>query len=724
MTRTTALPTSVVRDPQPSAKTQAAPLAQKPKPQTPKPTTQSASLLPTSKGKENYSTANAGRTPPVLHSKSVNGKVSIQNAFGLKDAGSINSSAKSSRSGSAVPPQKIVSSHQPDWYESRDSMPELIDIDDDDLWYMQHLFGDSNSTASPAKAKTASNPPLPAKANNNIKSKPQPKPQSQSVKPAPKVVQKRHESPQSQKRASKKPLSHEEEAEISHFVTNLFDNSRHIHVWRKPQKLTTEERNEIQHFVNHLFDPEVPAKKAVVKKPVYDPSKTHKIHYLRKVEKENARRAVFEIWAAAKPGWGTSRHQNGPYPKGERCQRKRRNRQAKKEARARKAARSRYGYIHDVVDKHDKPDRKTRCKKCSDCNICSGSGIVVGKTVCGKCKARGFLHPSGAKNKHPPNELISCIECVECKDCVKGIPHHLAKHYPKAEVVMNQGERPKSTLVGSSPMFESLFGSDSAHYQGNKKSTQQKHQTAQQTLVNVTGGDNFSEIVKKMIDCPRCTARGWKHESTAKHERNEKTRCKNCVNCKACLGKGKVQENRTPCTDCNLAGFIHPATDTRPHDAPDNLRCFYCQICQSCNGLGVKTIKLQKSPQKPPPPLPPLINPLTGLPMPPPTGMPSAQQPRQQQPPPNIPAPPMLKVVMVVSPENPDVQIPMVEVPGIGLVPAEQIMKMSVPMVVMPTISPPRPPASPAGQAQQPQEKVVDEQELMETNHVLKDVWG
>ncbi|KAJ3076713.1 hypothetical protein HDU98_001175 [Podochytrium sp. JEL0797] len=334
MTRKTALPTSVVRDPQPPAKTQTAPLAQKPKPQTPKSTTQSASLLHPSKGKENHLTAMAGRTPPVLHAKSVYGKVLIQNAFGLKDAGSMNSSAKS-RNGNAVPAQKIVNSHQPDLFAINMKMD-----DDDDMWYLQHLFGDSNSPVPLTKSTTMSNPPLPAKANKNIKAKRQPKPQP----------------------PCKKPKRMTEERNEIHFVNHLFDPEEsakkssnpplpvksHKNIKAKPQpkpqspwkipKLTTEERNEIQHFVNHLFYPEVPPK--VVKKHVYDLYKPPKIHFLCKVEKEDARRAVFEIWAAAKPGWGTSRHQNGSYPKGGRCQRKRRNRQAKKEARARKAARS------------------------------------------------------------------------------------------------------------------------------------------------------------------------------------------------------------------------------------------------------------------------------------------------------------------------------------------------------------------------------------------------
>ncbi|KAI9336971.1 hypothetical protein BDR26DRAFT_864296, partial [Obelidium mucronatum] len=281
-----------------------------------------------------------------------------------------------------------------------------------------------------------------------------------------------------------------------------------------------------------------------------------------------------------------------------------------------------YGYVHDIQEKHDKPDRKTRCKKCNDCNICSGSGIVVGKSACRTCKARGFLHPSSAPQKHPQNDLVACIDCVECKDCVQGIPRHLAKSLPKvgsgqppdgvSDQVVNgplvklddQGllpARTKSTLVGSSPFFDSLFSSNSAHYQQNRKNLQARHQTAAQTLVSASTDAAFSEIMKNTIDCPRCLAKGWKHESTDRHDKNPNVRCKTCTNCKACSGKGKVDEDRVPCTDCNLAGFIHPSAEDdllRPHDAPSHLRCFYCQVCATCKGVGLTIVVRAVEPPK------------------------------------------------------------------------------------------------------------------------------
>ncbi|KAI8828488.1 hypothetical protein BJ741DRAFT_422802 [Chytriomyces cf. hyalinus JEL632] len=427
-----------------------------------------------------------------------------------------------------------------------------------------------------------------------------------------------------------------------------------------------------------------------------------------------------------------------------------------------------YGYIHDTADKHDKPDRRTRCKKCRDCSVCSGSGVVVGKSACRTCKARGFVHPPNG-DRHNANEFIKCSSCYDCKDCIGGIPRNIAKNLPQAAPVFTENPldlpanlavvrlddngmlpapRQRTTLTGSSPFFDTLFASDSAHYQQNRKNLQSRHVSAQQTLIQFEAEEAFTEAVKPTVPCPRCSGKGWKHESAAKHERGLNVRCKQCINCKACSGKGKVDADKVPCSDCNLAGFFHPAAEDdllRPHDAPPTLRCFYCQVCATCNGHGITSLEKEKPPARqsaPPPAPPPLINPalmpLGGLGLPVPGGMnpmggfpmpivkPQAPSSSNQAPP-NIPAPPMLSVVMMRSPDNPDMQVPMVDLPGIGLVPAEQILKMQVPMVVMPNIAPNMMPADSGndrdeGDAQSHAES--DGISETEKDEVLRNVWG
>ncbi|KAJ3125436.1 hypothetical protein HK100_010793 [Physocladia obscura] len=417
-----------------------------------------------------------------------------------------------------------------------------------------------------------------------------------------------------------------------------------------------------------------------------------------------------------------------------------------------------YGYIHDVLEKHDKVDRKTRCKKCNDCNVCSGSGVglVVLEyadmlTVINGLglSARGFLHSVHTPQPHLFNEFIRCDNCIDCKDCIGGIPRNIAKKLPASapyqdahtnSALLDVDIKQKPSLIGSSPFFESLFSSDSAHFRNDRLKQNQKgtHQTAaqqvqqlqQQTLLDFSGNayDDFCDF----------QAKGWKHETTTKHERGANTRCKHCSTCKACGGKGKVEEDKLPCNDCNLRGFIHPTSaagineiENRPHDAPDNLRCFYCQVCPQCKGIGVKSAIKEPGPkfrQEP-------IKPEVLLPLPLLQSFPNLSLQHQQAPTPsvmvpNIPAPPVLNVVMKRSPDNPELQIPMVELPGIGLVPAEQLLNMTVPMVMMPQIINTAPVVSPSQMHNQQFGVVrnkdddsggIDEEELIASR---KDVWG
>ncbi|KAI9336974.1 hypothetical protein BDR26DRAFT_864301 [Obelidium mucronatum] len=325
-----------------------------------------------------------------------------------------NSSSRSSSSSSSskrMDPLILRDQTQPDWCNDDVSTHEL-NTDDDDMWYMNYLFG---APPSPTKMAAApkSRPPLPAKAKtqqlqqqqkggNNKRNRvkkplsaqeraeinyfvahlfdgPSPKsrsasnynkaalaptkkrnrvkkplsaqekaeinyfvahlfdgPSSVKAKPIQKTNSPATAPAQNRRRGNKKPLTHQERLEISNFVTHLFDGTPQIKITRKQQKLTTQERNEICYFVNHLFDYGKTKKPMVIRKKA---QQKKKFVLLYNVEKENARKAVFDIWAAANPGWGTSRHQNGPYPKSERSQRMRRNRQAKKAARQRKALR-------------------------------------------------------------------------------------------------------------------------------------------------------------------------------------------------------------------------------------------------------------------------------------------------------------------------------------------------------------------------------------------------
>nr|KAJ3420659.1 hypothetical protein HK105_005407 [Polyrhizophydium stewartii] len=62
--------------------------------------------------------------------------------------------------------------------------------------------------------------------------------------------------------------------------------------------------------------------------------------------------------------------------------------------------------------------------------------------------------------------------------------------------------------------------------------------------------------------CPRCEGLGFRHDSSAKHDKKKTDKSK---------------------------GFVH-ATAERAHDVPEHLRCFFCKDCPTCKGVGLVPI--------------------------------------------------------------------------------------------------------------------------------------
>ncbi|KAJ3382242.1 hypothetical protein HDU84_004415 [Entophlyctis sp. JEL0112] len=235
-----------------------------------------------------------------------------------------------------------------------------------------------------------------------------------------------------------------------------------------------------------------------------------------------------------------------------------------------------------------------------------------------------------------------------------------------------------SMQAGSSPFFDSLFANDSAHFQQkrNWRSNNAAFASApqqQRTLVNATV-DAYEDVFKATIDCPKCLGKGWNHDSTTKHDKNAKLRCKACTTCK--VVKAKSEKIKFPARTAIFKGLyiLRPMKDPMMR-----LRTCGAFTAKFANPAMVEVpVTL--------PPMLPQLSPVVPAQMSPPM---SSQQISAS--PANIPAPPVLNVVMVKSADDPGKQIPMVELAGIGLVPAEQIIKMTVPMVIMPQISAPAP---------------------------------
>lgn len=341
-----------------------------------------------------------------------------------------------------------------------------------------------------------------------------------------------------------------------------------------------------------------------------------------------------------------------------------------------------FGWVHDTLEKHDKPDSKTRCKRCSNCAVCEGSGVVTGKLPCKPCKSRGFIHPvSTHLREHNTLESIKCSDCIECRECFgEGVVS--AKKSASKIKSSSSGSATKTTSASQTARPVSLAidpSNPTSSLPTEKTPTQVDKVDFEVLAAEITP----EELGISPSACPRCDGRGWRHESSIKHDKAPSTRCKNCTSCKCCQSLGKLL-GKTTCPSCSALGFTHDSQE-RSHDAPIHLRCFFCKDCRTCLSLGVVDSKelmmarkawvvRQKRKRRE------MVRALKADE--------KAKQLRDQQQmglqqqghgmTPHVPVPPALPVVMVKQGDG--TLVPSVNIPGVGLVPAEQVLRMKIPM--------------------------------------------
>ncbi|KAJ3217995.1 hypothetical protein HDU67_006895 [Dinochytrium kinnereticum] len=277
-----------------------------------------------------------------------------------------------------------------------------------------------------------------------------------------------------------------------------------------------------------------------------------------------------------------------------------------------------YGFVHDSIEKHDKNDAKVRCKKCSPCR-----GVVVDKLPCRPCKSRGFLHPPSVHLKeHSAPDHMRCPDCIECRDCV-GLGALDRKPPKQKQKQQQQPQQPTAPLPPTSSQYPQPLIPGIMPWNGGQKQHavvappavasnlfapvvwgQQQQQQGGYVQASLGGerkgragsvssrgsegsmdGTIYTEDYLRAAPCPRCDGRGWKHDTSSKHDKIPTVRCKNCAACKACHSSGQVH-GKIACPSCETKGFVH-ASKERDHDAPEKLRCFFCKTCPQCVGLGI-----------------------------------------------------------------------------------------------------------------------------------------
>lgn len=272
-----------------------------------------------------------------------------------------------------------------------------------------------------------------------------------------------------------------------------------------------------------------------------------------------------------------------------------------------------YGFLHSSVDKHDKP-KNLRCKRCVDCNVCETSGITVGVVKCFRCHANGFYHNPIALHPHQYGEFVKCFDCLDCKDCLGiGVLDH--ERYSALKKVLknadkNQNLKTNQNFTPELNLYPPLLPSnapftvkcphphisvlDANNMHPHIKGILGTPITPEYALIlnsiptpHATTAQNLMEkrlAEKSSTECPKCLGVGYNHTSLLKHD-TKKSKCKHCLKCIACSGKGRVR-GKTGCNRCETRGFIHVSTE-QSHDVDEKFRCFFCKDCPECSGIGV-----------------------------------------------------------------------------------------------------------------------------------------
>ncbi|CAE7247351.1 ttn-1 [Symbiodinium natans] len=92
--------------------------------------------------------------------------------------------------------------------------------------------------------------------------------------------------------------------------------------------------------------------------------------------------------------------------------------------------------------------------------------------------------------------------------------------------------------------------------------------------------------------CYKCHGRGFSHDSTMNHDKDEDERCFFCKDCTGCNGTGHISAGSgggwfagaQRCYKCHGRGFSH--NSSMNHDKDEDERCFFCEDCTGCNGRG------------------------------------------------------------------------------------------------------------------------------------------
>lgn len=197
---------------------------------------------------------------------------------------------------------------------------------------------------------------------------------------------------------------------------------------------------------------------------------------------------------------------------------------------------------------HDTPFN-IRCIDCHDCNHCSGIGIVEKGSITNTALNVATLEVSvDYPSSFPTFSNLFTIESSSLSPA--HFPSNIEHLHPHIQGILSTVILERFAFMSSpKPLNSGQFEKENIPIIKNTNKTP-KSTTLQSTLLIESEIDHDD-------DCPKCSGKGFSHESTKKHDNKQPNlKCKHCTLCKICHGSGKL-ENKVVCKKCNSKSIFH-----------------------------------------------------------------------------------------------------------------------------------------------------------------------
>ena len=182
---------------------------------------------------------------------------------------------------------------------------------------------------------------------------------------------------------------------------------------------------------------------------------------------------------------------------------------------------------------------------------------------CNRCQGQGFYHNPESLKPHKFNRNIKCFDCQDCADCL-GECVLDKKRIEELKLFAKQNKRatrgfPKTASLAPGLLSIPPMAPNFAPYQNGRAPNvpeidADKLHPHLRGFLGIPIDENVLNIIKQVnvsiskaevnevplleqtskiqTNCPRCEGKGFRHESSGKHDKKPDEKCKLCVQCR------------------------------------------------------------------------------------------------------------------------------------------------------------------------------------------------